>query len=63
MLVSFRRVGDYPVYVASTMNLGELRGVWLRDLLMLTPVTLIPGAMRCVDPVVGSPVSLIKCHL
>lgn len=45
MLVSFRRVGDYPVYVASTMNLGELRGVWLRDLLMLTPVTLIPGAM------------------
>ncbi|OUL70034.1 hypothetical protein [Paraburkholderia hospita] len=47
MLVSFRRVGDYPVYVASTFDLDDLRGAWWRDLIVIAITVLIPSAMSC----------------
>ncbi|EIM94737.1 hypothetical protein SB861_47515 [Paraburkholderia sp. SIMBA_049] len=47
LLVEFRRVGEYPVYVACTFALDELRGAWWRSLIVLAAGTLIPGAMIC----------------
>ena len=47
LLVSFRRVGDYPVYVVSSFDLDELRRAWLRGLAVLSFVTLIPGVIVC----------------
>ncbi|TCG05977.1 hypothetical protein BZM27_29690 [Paraburkholderia steynii] len=44
-LVEFRRVGNYPIYVAGTFNLDELFEAWWRGLVVLAAITLIPGAM------------------
>ena len=42
--VSFRRVGEYPVYVACTFDFAELRSSWWRSIVIFAAITLIPGA-------------------
>lgn len=47
LLVDFRRVGDYPVYVASAFDVNELFVAWWRRMIVLAAATIIPCALVC----------------
>ncbi|RYF37675.1 MAG: hybrid sensor histidine kinase/response regulator, partial [Comamonadaceae bacterium] len=41
-LLSFRQLGDYPIYLGSGMDLGEVNGAWMREMGVLAAFGLPP---------------------